>query len=51
MHFWPGGINQQEEVTNGTGNNKGTYTLKGALMLKANALIINAMREDGLNAY
>lgn len=51
QHFWPGGINQQEEVTNGTKNNKGTYTLKGALMLKANALVINAMREDGLLAY
>lgn len=49
MHFWPGGINQQEEVTNGTSNNKKTYTLKGALMLKANALIINAMRDDGLS--
>lgn len=51
QHFWPGGINQQEEVTNGTANNKKTYTLRGALMLKANALIINAMREDGLTSY
>lgn len=51
MHFWPGGINQQEEVTQGTPNNKKNYTLKGDLMLKANALIINAMREDGLTAY
>ncbi len=51
MHFWPGGINQQEEVTQGTRNDKGTYTLKGALMLKANAMIINAMREDGLTTY
>lgn len=51
LHFWPGGINQQEEVTQGTANDKGTYTLKGDLMLKANALIINAMREDGLTSY
>lgn len=51
MHFWPGGINQQEEVTNGTKNDKGTYTLKQDLMLKANALIINAMRNDGLTSY
>lgn len=51
MHFWPGGINQQEEVTNGTQNDKKTYTLKQALMLKANALIINAMRNDGLTTY
>lgn len=51
MHFWPAGINQQEEVTNGTNNNKKTYLLKGALMLKANALVINAMREDGLTSY
>lgn len=51
MHFWPGGINQQEEVTQGTPNDKRNYTLKGALMLKANALIINAMREDGLTSY
>lgn len=48
MHFWPGGINQQEEVTNGTRNDKGNYTLRQDLMLKANALIINAMRNDGL---
>lgn len=51
LHFWPGGINQQEEVTQGTENDKGTYTLHNALMLKANALIINAMREDGLTSY
>lgn len=51
MHFWPGGINQQEEVTQGTPNDKKTYTLKQALMLKANALIINAMRNDGLTSY
>ncbi len=51
MHFWPGGINQQEEVTQGTANNKGTYTLKGHLMLKANAMVINAMRNDGLTTY
>lgn len=51
MHFWPGGINQQEEVTQGTLNNKKNYTLKGDLMLKANALVINAMRDDGLTAY
>lgn len=51
MHFWPGGINQQEEVTNGTQNDKKTYTLKQDLMLKANALIINAMRNDGLTSY
>ena len=51
MHFWPGGINQQEEVTNGTKNDRGDYTLKQAQMLKANALIINAMRNDGLTTY
>lgn len=51
QHFWPGGINQQEEVTQGTQNNKKTYTLKQELMLKANALIINAMRNDGLTSY
>ena len=50
QHFWPGGINQKEEVTNGTSNSKGTYICKNADMLKANAIILNAMREDGLEA-
>lgn len=51
MHFWPGGINQQEEVTQGTSNDKKTYKLHNAEMLKANAMIINAMRTDGLYSY
>lgn len=51
LHFWPGGINQREEVTNGTTNLIGTYTCSNAAMLKANALIINAMRWDGLLSY
>lgn len=50
QHFWPGGINQKEEVTNGTTNSKGNYTLRNAEMLKANAMILSAMREDGLYA-
>lgn len=46
-HFWPGGINQKEEVTNGTKNNKGVV-FKDEHMLKLNAFMCNAMRADGL---
>ena len=48
MHYWPGGINQREEVTNGTSNNKGTYTCKNEEMLKCNAMILNGMSKDGM---
>ena len=48
MHYWPGGINQKEEVTNGTANNKGTYTCKNEEMLKCNALILNGLAQDGM---
>jgi len=48
MHYWPGGINQREEVTNGTTNNKGTYTCKNEEMLKCNALILNGFAKDGM---
>lgn len=50
QHFWNGGINQREEVTNGTTNSYGV-TIKNAEMLKANALILNGMREDGLSNW
>ena len=50
QHFWNGGINQREEVTNGTTNSHGV-TIRNADMLKANALILNGMREDGLTSY
>lgn len=50
QHFWPGGINQREEVTTGTTNTKGQI-FKDADMLKMNAMILNAMREDGLYGY
>lgn len=50
QHFWNGGINQREEVTNGTTNSYGV-TIRNADMLKANALILNGMREDGLTNY
>lgn len=48
MHYWPGGINQREEVTNGTANNKGTYTCKNEEMLKCNAMILNGLAKDGM---
>lgn len=47
QHFWPGGINQREEVTNGTTNSYGV-NINNARMLKLNAIVLNAMREDGL---
>jgi hypothetical protein len=50
QHFWPGGINQREEVTTGTTNTKG-QVFKDADMLKMNAMILNGMREDGLYGY
>lgn len=50
QHFWPGGINQKEEVTNGTKNNKGV-TFKDEHMLKLNAMMCNAMRIDGLYGW
>lgn len=50
QHFWNGGINQREEVTTGTTNSYGV-TIRDADMLKANALILNGMREDGLTNY
>lgn len=50
MHFWNGGINQQEEVTNGTTNSYGVV-IKNERMLKTNALIVNGMRIDGLTSY
>ena len=47
QHFWPGGINQREEVTNGTANNYGVY-IKNERMLRCNAMILNGMQIDGL---
>ena len=47
QHFWNAGINQREEVTNGTTNSHGV-NIRNAEMLKANALVMNAMRIDGL---
>lgn len=47
-HYWPGGINQREEVTNGTANSKGTYTCKNEEMLKCNAMILNGLALDGM---
>ncbi len=47
QHFWPGGINQREEVTNGTTNSYGE-SIRNERMLRANAMILNAMRLDGL---
>ena len=48
QHYWPGGINQREEVTNGTSNNQGTYTCKDEEMLKANAMLLNGWARDGM---
>ncbi len=48
QHYWPGGINQREEVTTGTSNNKGTYTCKDEEMLKCNAMILNGLAKDGM---
>lgn len=47
QHFWPGGINQREEVTTGTSNNYGEY-IKNERMLRANAMILNAFYLDDL---
>ena len=47
QHFWPGGINQREEVTNGTQNSYGE-SIQNERMLRANAMILNAMSLDGL---
>ena len=47
-HFWPGGINQREEVTNGTANSYGVY-VKNERMLRCNAMILNGMQIDGLS--
>ena len=47
QHFWPGGINQREEVTSGTANSYG-QVVKNERMLRANAMILNAMSLDGL---
>jgi hypothetical protein len=49
LHFWNGGINQREEVTNGTVNSYGEI-IANADMLKLNAMVLNAMRIDGLAA-
>ncbi len=48
QHFWPGGINQREEVTNGTTNSYGE-SIRNERMLRANAMILNAMQLDGLS--
>ena len=48
QHFWPGGINQREEVTNGTANSYGEV-IQNERMLRANAMILNAMQLDGLS--
>ncbi len=47
QHFWPGGINQREEVTTGTANSYGVY-VKNERMLRCNAMILNGMQIDGL---
>ncbi|HWV70530.1 MAG TPA: hypothetical protein VN040_02395 [Pseudosphingobacterium sp.] len=49
LHFWNGGINQREEVTNGTTHSYGEI-VANADMLKLNAMVLNAMRIDGLAA-
>ena len=46
QHFWPCGINQREEVTGGT--NSYGERIANERMLKANAMVFNAMRLDGL---
>ena len=51
QHYWPGGINQREEVTNGTANNKGTYTCYNEEMLKCNAMILNGLAKDGMQTW
>lgn len=50
IHFWPCGLNYDSEVTSGETNNLGV-TIKGATVLKANAMVVNAMRIDGLTSY
>jgi hypothetical protein len=51
IHFWPGGINYRSEVENpGTSNTKGVV-FSGVYMLKVNAMMCNALREDGLASY
>ncbi len=47
QHFWPGGINQREEVTTGTANSYGVY-VRNERMLRCNAMILNGMQIDGL---
>lgn len=47
QHMWPGGINQREEVTNGTTNSYGE-AIRNERMLRANAMICNALQVDGL---
>jgi len=47
QHMWPGGINQREEVTNGTTNSHGE-SIKNERMLRGNAMICNALQIDGL---
>ena len=47
QHFWPCGINQREECTNGTKNNYGE-NIANEKMLRANAMVFNGMRLDGL---
>ena len=46
QHYWPCGINQREEVTNGT--NSYGEAINNERMLRANAMVFNAMRIDGL---
>lgn len=50
IHFWPCGLNYDSEVTSGETNNLGV-TFKGATVLKANAMIVNGMRIDGMTSY
>lgn len=47
QHMWPGGINQREEVTDGTTNSY-NETIKDERMLRGNAMICNALQVDGL---
>ena len=49
MHFWNCGINQKSEVTVGKANSYGVV-IKGARVLKANAIIVNGMRIDISNS-
>ena len=47
QHFWPGGINYHDEVTEGSSNSYGEV-LKGERMLRCNVMVVNAMQIDGL---